>query len=53
VQELTFIGTEVAISTNRRFETWLVVAGMYFVLCYGLSRLFARVERRLRLADAR
>jgi polar amino acid transport system permease protein len=53
VQELTFIGTEVAISTDRRFETWLVVAGMYFVLCYGLSRLFARMERRLRLADAR
>lgn len=46
VQELTFIGTEVAVSTGRRFETWLVVAAMYFVLCYGLARLFARWEQR-------
>ena len=47
VQELTFIGTEVAVSTGRRFETWLVVAAMYFVLCYGLALLFARWERRM------
>lgn len=53
VQELTFIGTEVAVSTNRRFETWIVVALMYFVICFGLSRLFARMERRLRRVDAR
>ncbi len=53
VQELTFIATEVAVSTGRRFETWIVVAGMYFVLCYGLARVFARMERRMRLTDAR
>lgn len=46
VQELTFIGTEVAVSTGRRFETWLVVAAMYFVLCYGLAYLFSRWEKR-------
>lgn len=45
VQELTFIGTEVAVSTGRRFETWLVVAAMYFVLCYTLALLFAHWER--------
>lgn len=53
VQELTFIATEVAVSTGRRFETWIVVAAMYFVLCYGLARFFARMERRMRLTDAR
>lgn len=53
VQELTFIGTEIAVSTGRRFETWIVVALMYFVLCYGLAFLFARMERRMRRFDAR
>lgn len=51
VQELTFIGTEIAVSTGRRFETWIVVAVMYFVLCYGLALLFARMERRMRKFD--
>lgn len=53
VQELTFIATEVAVSTGRRFETWIVVAALYFALCYGLARLFARLERRMRLTDRR
>lgn len=53
VQELTFLGTEVAVSTGRRFETWIVVALMYFVICFGLSRLFARMERRMRRFDRR
>ncbi len=53
VQELTFIGTEVSVSTGRRFETWIAVAAMYFALCYGLSRLFARMERRMRARGAR
>lgn len=51
VQELTFIGTEIAVSTGRRFETWIVVAVMYFVLCYGLAFLFALMERRMRAFD--
>ncbi|MBK1636248.1 amino acid ABC transporter permease [Rhodovulum adriaticum] len=49
VQELTFAGTEIANSTQRRFETYIVVAALYFVLCFALSRLFARLERRARL----
>jgi len=48
VQELTFLGTEVAVSTHRVFETWIAVAAMYFVMCFTLSRVFARVEVRLR-----
>ncbi|MHC0052192.1 amino acid ABC transporter permease [Actibacterium sp. D379-3] len=50
VQELTFVGTEVAVSTQRRFETYIVVAVFYFVLCYSLARLFARIEARGRKA---
>jgi len=53
VQELTFIGTEIAVSTGRRFETWIVVALLYFVLCYGLAIAFARLERRSRRTHAR
>jgi len=50
VQELTFIGSELAVSTGRRFETWIVVALMYFILCYGLALWFAKLERRARQA---
>jgi polar amino acid transport system permease protein len=52
VQELTFMGSEIAISTGRRFETWITVAIMYFVLCYGLAWMFARMERRMRRREA-
>ena len=45
IQELTFTGTEIAVSTGRRFETWIVVALFYFVLCYFLALWFARMER--------
>lgn len=48
IQELTFMGMEIAHSTYRFFETWILVAIMYFVVCYGLSRLYARMERRLK-----
>ena len=48
VQELTFLGTEIAVSTRKPFETWITIAGLYFLLCYSLAWLFGRVERRLR-----
>jgi len=48
VQELTFLGTEIAVSTRKPFETWITIAGMYFLLCYGLALLFGRIERRSR-----
>ncbi len=47
VQELTFMGNEIQATTTRVFETWLTVGAMYFVVCYGLARLFARMERRM------
>jgi polar amino acid transport system permease protein len=46
IQELTFAGTELAVSSGRVFEVWLTVAALYFLLCFGLARLFRRLERR-------
>lgn len=47
IQELTFLGNEVAASTNRMFEVWITISAMYFVICYGLSLAFGRLERRM------
>lgn len=47
IQEMTFTGTELAVSSGRVFEVWLTVAALYFLLCFGLARLFRRLERRL------
>lgn len=46
VQELTFLATEVAASTTKVFETWILVGALYFALCYTFAFLFARLERR-------
>jgi polar amino acid transport system permease protein len=52
IQELTFLAGEVAVSTSSVFEVWIVVAGMYFVICFACARLFARLERNLAVARA-
>ncbi len=46
VQELTFLGTEVSVSTSRVFETWIAVAALYFIVCFSLALLFGRLEKR-------
>lgn len=47
VQDLTFMANDVAVSTQRVFETWLTTSALYFALCFSLSRLFARWEAKL------
>ena len=47
VQELAFMAAQVSASTYRIFEVWLTVAGMYFVICFGLALLVERLEQRL------
>jgi polar amino acid transport system permease protein len=47
IQDLTFLGNEVAATTTRIFEVWIVVAFLYFLMCWSLSLIFARLERRL------
>ena len=46
IQELTYKTVELVASSRMIFEAWLTTAAFYFVLCFGLSRLFARLERR-------
>lgn len=46
IQELTFLGQEVAVSTAKFFETWIFIAVLYFVICYSLALLFGYFERR-------
>ena len=48
IQELTFLATEVASSTTKVFETWILVGGMYFCICFGFAVLFGWLERRAR-----
>ena len=46
IQELTFIAMEVANSSGRLFEVWIFVGVLYFVICYGLAKVFGRLEKR-------
>lgn len=46
IQELTFVGTEIANSSGMIFEVWIVVALCYFILCFSLSRLFSYWESK-------
>lgn len=45
IQELTFVGSEIANSSGLIFEIWLLVGAGYLFLCLGLSFLFGRLER--------
>ena len=46
IQELTFMAQDVQVTTQRVFEVFVFVAGVYFVICFSLSRLFAHLEAR-------
>ncbi|MCX9512869.1 amino acid ABC transporter permease [Vibrio cholerae] len=46
IQELTFVGSEIANSSGLIFEIWLIVGAAYLVLCLTLSMLFKQVEKR-------
>lgn len=45
VQELTFKTLELVASTRLIFEAWLTTAAFYFILCFGLSMLFRKLEK--------
>ncbi|MFT6987814.1 MAG: polar amino acid transport system permease protein [Psychromonas sp.] len=48
IQELTFVGTEMANSSGLIFEIWIFVGLAYLILCLGLSLLFSNLEKRSR-----
>jgi polar amino acid transport system permease protein len=45
VQELTYKTVELVASTRLIFEAWITTAAFYFILCFGLSMLFRRLEK--------
>jgi polar amino acid transport system permease protein len=47
IQELTFMASQVVVSTQRVFEVWITVAAMYFGLCFVFSWAFGRLEKRM------
>jgi len=53
IQELAFLGSEVSASTGRVFEVWIIVSALYFIVCFGLSLAFGKLERRLARGLAR
>jgi len=53
IQELAFLGSEVSASTGRVFEVWIIVSALYFVVCFGLSLAFGKLEQRLARGLAR
>ncbi|KIQ79064.1 amino acid ABC transporter permease [Aeromonas sp. L_1B5_3] len=46
VQELTFVGTEMANSSGLVYEIWLLVAAAYLLICLSLFILLSRLEVR-------
>jgi polar amino acid transport system permease protein len=49
IQELTFRGMELMSATYLSFETWITISAMYFILTFGCSLGFERLEKRLQL----
>ncbi|MBL4626443.1 MAG: amino acid ABC transporter permease [Roseicyclus sp.] len=45
VQELTFKTVELVASSRLIFEAWITAAAFYFIICFSLSRVFARLEK--------
>jgi len=51
IQELTYQGMQLAVSTHFTFEVWLLVAVLYLVLTLSLSLGVSRLEKSLRRSD--
>ena len=45
VQELTFLTQDVSNTTTQFFESWMLTAALYFMMCFPLAMLFQRFER--------
>ena len=46
IQELTFMASQTVVTTQRTFEIWLTIGALYFAICWPLSLLFRRLERK-------
>jgi polar amino acid transport system permease protein len=52
IQELTFRGMELMSATYLTFETWITITGLYFILTFGCSLIFGRLEKAWRRGRA-
>jgi polar amino acid transport system permease protein len=48
ITDLTKVGREIVANTFSPFETWLIVAGMYFCITAILSYVGHRIEKRMK-----
>ncbi|NAW68027.1 ABC transporter permease subunit [Vibrio sp. V27_P1S3P104] len=53
IQEMTFVGTEMANSSGYIFEIWLIVGFTYLLICLSLSLYFRYIEKRSHLGSDR
>lgn len=51
VSDLVSKGQAVIAVTQKPFETYLVIAAAYFCICFPVSRIVSRIERRARRND--
>jgi len=51
IQELTFMGMQLSMSTHLIFEVWLTVTAMYLIITLSLSLVVSRLEKRLQRSD--
>lgn len=48
VEEVTFVGQQInSIELTSALQTYLILAGIYFVICLALSKLAKRIETRI------
>lgn len=47
IQEMTFVGTEMANSSGLIFEIWLIVGLTYLTICLALSMIFKKLESHI------
>lgn len=48
ITDLTKVGREIVANTFSPFETWLIIAGMYFAITFLLSGLGNRIENNMK-----
>ena len=47
VKDLVFSGVEVVTSTRSIFEAWIIVAIIYFILCFTMTKFFNYCEKKI------
>lgn len=49
IQEISFTANNVIATSNLRFEVWLIVALIYLIICFNLSLLSKKLEKKVKL----